>query len=100
MRPGDSPLSSESYQDHTRRARYFHPAPAGVRAPILTANGDRLRAKCFSACNGVLARLDLLASGIDSRIVQTLMKHENLAATGRYLGVTVGQQRAALDSLT
>ena len=45
--------------------RYFHPAPVGVRDPILTANGDRLRAECFSACNGVLARLDLLASGLD-----------------------------------
>ena len=45
--------------------RYFRPAPVGVRDPILTAGGDRLRAECFSACNGVLARLDLLASGLD-----------------------------------
>ena len=45
--------------------RYFRPTPAGMRDPILTANGDRLRAECFSACNGVLARLDLLASGLD-----------------------------------
>lgn len=34
--------------------------------PILTANGDRLRIESFSACNGVLARLDLLAGGFES----------------------------------
>lgn len=42
----------------------------------------------------------LLEAGIDSRIVQTLMRHASLATTGRYLGVTLTQQRAALDSLT
>lgn len=42
----------------------------------------------------------LLAAGVDSRIVQTLMRHENLATTGRYLAVTTSQQRAALDTLT
>ena len=46
-------------------ARYLRPAPVGVRDPVLTANGDRLRVECFSACNWVLARLDLLASGLD-----------------------------------
>ena len=46
-------------------ARYLRPAPVGVRDPVLTANGDRLRVECFSDCNGVLARLDLLASGLD-----------------------------------
>ena len=34
------------------------------------------------------------------RIVQTLMRHASLATTGRYLGVTLTQQKAALDSLT
>src|SRR5699024_8652113 len=29
-------------------------------------NGDRLRIESFSACNGVLARLDLLAGGFES----------------------------------
>ena len=42
----------------------------------------------------------LLEAGVDSRIVQTLMRHASLATTGRYLGVTLTQQRAALDSLT
>ena len=45
--------------------RYFRPVPVDLRDPILTANGDRLRAECFSACNGVLARLDLLEAGLD-----------------------------------
>ena len=43
---------------------------AAVRArfldPVVTASGDRLRFESFSACNGVYARLDLLADGIDS----------------------------------
>jgi hypothetical protein len=34
--------------------------------PVLTASGDRLRVESFSLCNGVHARLDLLADGIES----------------------------------
>ncbi|MCE1173608.1 MAG: SWIM zinc finger family protein [Propionibacteriales bacterium] len=45
--------------------RYFQFAPSSLRDPILTASGDRLRAECFSACNGVYARLDLLSEGFD-----------------------------------
>lgn len=45
--------------------RYFRFMPSSLRDPILTANGDRLRAECFSACNGVYARLDLLGGGFD-----------------------------------
>lgn len=45
--------------------RYFQYVPAALRDPILTAHGDRLRAECFSACNGVYARLDLLGAGFD-----------------------------------
>ncbi len=46
--------------------RYFRPVPASMRDPVLTAQGDRLRAECFSACNGVYARLDLLGDGFDA----------------------------------
>ena len=42
---------------------------------------------------------NLLEAGVDSRIVQTLMRHASLATTGRYLGVTLTQQRTALDRL-
>lgn len=45
--------------------RYFQYVPTTMRDPVLTANGDRLRAETFSACNGVYARLDLLAAGFD-----------------------------------
>ena len=41
----------------------------------------------------------LLEQGIDSRIVQTLMRHSSLATTGRYLKVLERQQRHALDAL-
>lgn len=34
--------------------------------PLVTASGDRLRFESFSACNGVHARFDLLASGIEA----------------------------------
>ncbi|MDR2605593.1 MAG: hypothetical protein LBC55_09670 [Desulfovibrio sp.] len=48
--------------------RYFHYTPVSQRDPVLSAQGNRLRAECFSACNGVHARLDLLESGFDGRI--------------------------------
>lgn len=41
----------------------------------------------------------LLRAGTDSRVVQSLMRHESLATTGRYLAVDVDQQRAALSGL-
>ncbi len=44
--------------------RYFNYTPVGLRDPILSAQGDRLRAECFSACNGVYARLDLFQEGL------------------------------------
>ncbi|ANE05011.1 SWIM zinc finger family protein [Corynebacterium crudilactis] len=49
--------------------RYDRPVPDFLAVgydPILTANGDRLRIESFSACNGVLARLDLLAESFES----------------------------------
>ncbi len=44
--------------------RYFNYSPTALRDPILSAQGDRLRAECFSACNGVYARLDLFREGL------------------------------------
>jgi SWIM zinc finger len=49
--------------------RYFDAGTAQRVAsldPVVTASGDRLRFESFSLCNGVHARLDLLADGIDS----------------------------------
>lgn len=48
--------------------RYFQYTPVTQRDPVLSAQGDRLRAECFSACNGVYARFDLLQSGFDGHI--------------------------------
>lgn len=45
--------------------RYFNYTPESQRDPILSAHGDRLRAECFSACNGVYACLEIGASGLD-----------------------------------
>ncbi len=48
--------------------RYFNYVPVTDRDPILSAQGNVLRAECFSACNGVYARLDLLQSGFEGQI--------------------------------
>ncbi|MDR0381749.1 MAG: SWIM zinc finger domain-containing protein [Oscillospiraceae bacterium] len=48
--------------------RYFNYTPVAQRDPVLSAQGDRLRAEVFSACNGVYARLDLLGTGFDGQI--------------------------------
>lgn len=39
----------------------------------------------------------LIATGIDIRIVQTLMRHENLSTTARYVGISRAQQREAIS---
>lgn len=44
--------------------RYFNYVPVGLRDPVLSAQGDRLRAEVFSACNGVYARLDLFQEAL------------------------------------
>ena len=49
--------------------RYFKYVPVEQRDPILSAQGDRLRAECFSACNGVYARMDIFQSALDGEIL-------------------------------
>ena len=49
--------------------RYFKYVPVDQRDPILSAQGDRLRAECFSACNGVYARMDIFQSTLDGEIL-------------------------------
>jgi hypothetical protein len=48
--------------------RYFQYTPVAQRDPILSAQGNLLRAECFSAECGVYARLDLLGDGFDGKI--------------------------------
>lgn len=45
--------------------RYYNYTPERERDPILSAHGDRLRAECFSACNGVYACFELMGSALD-----------------------------------
>ena len=54
-------------------ARYFRYTPQSQRDPILSAQGDILRAECFSACCGVYARLDLLGDGLKERSAEALL---------------------------
>ena len=49
--------------------RYIKYVPVAQRDPILSAQGDRLRAECFSACNGVYARMDVFQSALDGEIL-------------------------------
>ncbi len=50
--------------------RYYKPVPDVVwKDPVVTANGDRLRCEVFSACNGVYARLDLLAETFNGAVL-------------------------------
>lgn len=49
--------------------RYFKYVPVDLRDPIFSAQGDRLRAECFSACNGVYARMDVFQSALDGDIL-------------------------------
>lgn len=51
------------------RSRYHRPQPTGLRDPVVTCNGDRLRLESFSACGGVYARLDVLQDALDGEVV-------------------------------
>jgi hypothetical protein len=71
--------------------RYFQFRPSSMRDPVLTANGDRLRAECFSACNGVYARLDLLGGGFDGGEIGRGTTNVDLGADMRAALVAVGR---------
>ncbi|WP_406238465.1 SWIM zinc finger family protein [Nocardia sp. NBC_01009] len=45
--------------------RYYQPRPTGMRDPVVTCDGERLRFEAFSACCGVYARLDVLSEALD-----------------------------------
>ncbi|MBA8956645.1 SWIM zinc finger family protein [Actinomadura namibiensis] len=52
------------------KARYHRPREGGgMRDPVVTCNGDRLRLESFSSCGGVYARLDVLAGGLDGEVL-------------------------------
>ena len=74
--------------------RYFQYVPTTMRDPVLTANGDRLRAECFSACNSVYARLDLLGDGFDGGDIAHGTTNVDLGQQSR--AVLSGVRRAEL----
>ena len=48
--------------------RYFRPVPGGLRDPVVTCSGDRLRFESFSGCGGVYSRLDVLSDALDGEV--------------------------------
>jgi SWIM zinc finger len=50
------------------QARYYQPQAAGLRDPVVTCSGDRLRFESFSGCCGVYARLDVLSEALDGEV--------------------------------
>jgi hypothetical protein len=50
------------------QARYYQPQRAGLRDPVVTCSGDRLRFESFSGCCGVYARLDVLSEALDGQV--------------------------------
>jgi hypothetical protein len=45
--------------------RYYQSRLTGMRDPVVTCDGERLRFEAFSACCGVYARLDVLSEALD-----------------------------------
>lgn len=87
---------------------YWFPSPADptrcvtARAVGATIAAAMRRAGVAATAHQLRHRFatSLLASGADVRVIQTLMRHESLATTARYIAITTDQQRAALDNLT
>ena len=89
----------------------LHPIPHPWKKPIETSISTRVRhiRRLARDLNGTAPATahqlrhyfatSLLRAGTDSRVVQSLMRHESLATTGRYLAVNTDQQRTALSGL-
>ena len=73
--------------------RYFQYTPSSLRDPVLTAHGDRLRAECFSSCNSVYARLDLLPDAFDSGELNHGTTNVDVGVDTRVALSTVGRDR-------
>jgi hypothetical protein len=71
--------------------RYFQFTPTAQRDPVLTAQGDRLRAEVFSACNGVYARLDLLGAGFDGGDIAHGTTNVDIGAATRSALTAIGR---------
>lgn len=91
---------------YPRRGLWF-PSPKDPAVPVRAKTVSRVISDAFDRADAPATAhqlrhyfaTSLLRAGTDSRVVQSLMRHESLATTGRYLAVNVDQQRAALSGL-
>ena len=97
-------LQQASY--YPRRGPWF-PSPRDPSVPVRAKTVSRVISDAFGRADAPATAhqlrhffaTSLLRAGTDSRVVQSLMRHESLATTGRYLAVNTDQQRAALSGL-
>ena len=91
---------------YPRRGLWFpsprtRPCPYGPR-PSAESSATRSTAPTHpqppTSC-ATISRHHSYAQAPTSRVVQSLMRHESLATTGRYLAVNTDQQRTALSGL-
>ena len=91
---------------YPRRGLWF-PSPKDPAVPVRAQTVSRVISDAFARADAPAPApqlrhyfaTSLLRAGTDSRVVQSLMRHESLATTGRYLAVNTDQQRTALSGL-
>ena len=99
-------LILQQASNYPRRGLWF-PSPKDPAVPVRAKTVSRVISDAFDRADAPATAhqlrhyfaTSLLRAGTDSRVVQSLMRHESLATTGRYLAVDVEQQRAALSGL-
>lgn len=99
-------LILQQASNYPRRGLWF-PSPKDPAVPVRAKTVSRVISAAFDRADAPATAhqlrhffaTSLLRAGTDSRVVQSLMRHESLATTGRYLAVNVDQQRAALSGL-
>ena len=99
-------LILQQASNYPRRGLWF-PSPKDPAVPVRAKTVSAVISDAFDRADAPATAhqlrhyfaTSLLRAGADSRVVQSLMRHESLATTGRYLAVNVDQQRAALSGL-
>ena len=89
------------------RRGFWFPSPKDPAVPVKAKTVSAVISQAFDRADAPATAhqlrhyfaTSLLRAGTDSRVVQSLMRHESLATTGRYLAVNTDQQRAALSGL-
>lgn len=86
---------------------YWFPSPTAPRKPVDRRSVAKTITDAFERV-GVSMKCHqlrhyfataLLASGVPAPVVQKLMRHASLSTTAIYMGVSIEQQREALDAL-